>query len=145
MRKPSSTPTSASSRAACGALEYAVSHALSAGALAERAGANANAAAVAALAIRGFAESMLGHGVPDDALANARLALEHARQAGDPQVVAGCSCIAGIAEALLGNHEQARLLAAAALSGAEEMRDFWWMICGRALLGLAEADAVKAP
>jgi DNA-binding CsgD family transcriptional regulator len=71
-----------------------------------------------------------------DALANARLALEHARQATDPQVVAAASCITGMAEAVLGHHAEARSLAASALSAAEELTDFWWTIGGRAVLGL---------
>ena len=71
-----------------------------------------------------------------DALANARLALEHARQATDPQVVAAASCITAMAEAVLGYHAEARSLAASGLSAAEELTDFWWTIGGRAVLGL---------
>jgi DNA-binding CsgD family transcriptional regulator len=71
-----------------------------------------------------------------DALANALLALEHARQATDDQVVAAASCITAMAEAVLGYHGEARTLAAAGLSAAEEMNDFWWTIGGRAVLGL---------
>ncbi|MFL5914618.1 MAG: ATP-binding protein [Gaiellaceae bacterium] len=71
-----------------------------------------------------------------DALANARLTLEHARQATDPQVVAAASCIAAMAEAVLGYHAEARSLAASGLSAAEELTDFWWTIGGRAVLGL---------
>jgi DNA-binding CsgD family transcriptional regulator len=71
-----------------------------------------------------------------DALANARLTLEHARQATDPQVVAAASCITAMAEAVLGYHAEARSLAASGLSTAEETADFWWRIGGRAVLGL---------
>ena len=71
-----------------------------------------------------------------DALANARLALEHAKQATDPQVVAAASCIRAMAEAVLGHHAEARSLAASGLSAAEELTDFWWTIGGRAVLGL---------
>ena len=71
-----------------------------------------------------------------DALANARLALEHAKQATDPQVVAAASCIRAMAEAVLGHHAEARSLAASGLSTAEELTDFWWTIGGRAVLGL---------
>jgi len=71
-----------------------------------------------------------------DALTNARLTLEHARQAADPQVVAAASCITAMAEAVLGYHKEARVLAASGLSAAEEMTDFWWTIGGRAVLGL---------
>jgi DNA-binding CsgD family transcriptional regulator len=85
-----------------------------------------------------------------DALANARLALEHARQAADPQVVAAASCITAMAEAVLGYHADARSLAASGLAAAEEMSDFWWTIGGRAVLGLVAltddepAEAVEA-
>ena len=71
-----------------------------------------------------------------DVLMNARLTLEHARQAADPQVVAAASCITAMAEAVLGYHKEARVLAASGLSAAEEMTDFWWTIGGRAVLGL---------
>ena len=71
-----------------------------------------------------------------DALANARLTLEHARQATDPQVVAASSCMTAMAEAVLGYHAEARSLAASGLSAAEELTDFWWTIGGRAVLGL---------
>jgi DNA-binding CsgD family transcriptional regulator len=71
-----------------------------------------------------------------DALANARLTLEHARQAADLQVVAAASCITAMAEAVLGYHAEARELAASGLSAAEQVADFWWIIGARAVLGL---------
>jgi len=71
-----------------------------------------------------------------DAVANARLTLEHARQATDHQVVAAASCVTAMAEAVLGYHAEARSLAASGLSAAEEMADFWWTIGARAVLGL---------
>lgn len=94
-----------------------------------------------------LAELQLRAGRWAEALANGRLALEHARQAADPQIIAACSCIAGMAEAVLGNHEQARALAATGLAGAEAVADFWWTIGGRAVLGfvaLAEDDPAAA-
>jgi DNA-binding CsgD family transcriptional regulator len=83
-----------------------------------------------------LSEVQLRAGQWADALANARLALEHARQASDPQVIAAASCITAMAEAVLGYHTEARSLAAAGLAGAEEMNDFWWILGGRAVLGL---------
>jgi DNA-binding CsgD family transcriptional regulator len=71
-----------------------------------------------------------------DALANARLSLEHARQAADPQIISGATCITAMAEAVVGHHAEARALAFAGLAGAEKMTDFWWTIGGRAVLGL---------
>jgi DNA-binding CsgD family transcriptional regulator len=71
-----------------------------------------------------------------DALANARLALEHARQAADPQIIQGAYCMTAMAEALLGYHDEARSLAASGLETAEQMGDFWWTLNGRAVLGL---------
>jgi len=83
-----------------------------------------------------LAEVQLRNGRWADALANARFALEHARQAADGQIIAGAYCIAGMAEAVVGYHAEARSLAATGLAGAEEMTDFWWIIGGRAVLGL---------
>jgi DNA-binding CsgD family transcriptional regulator len=94
-----------------------------------------------------LAEVQLRAGRWADAHANAWLALEHARQAADPQIVGAVSCITGMAEALLGAHEEARSLAAVGLSMAEEASDFWWTIGGRAVLGLVaftEDDPVAA-
>jgi DNA-binding CsgD family transcriptional regulator len=83
-----------------------------------------------------LSEVQLRAGCWADALTNARLALEHARQAADPQVIAAASCITAMAEAVLGYHAEARSLAAAGIAGAEDMTDFWWIIGGRAVLGL---------
>jgi DNA-binding CsgD family transcriptional regulator/tetratricopeptide (TPR) repeat protein len=94
-----------------------------------------------------LAEVQLRAGHWADAHANAWLALEHARQAADRQIVAAISCITGMAEALLGAHEEARALAALGLAAAEETGDFWWTIGGRAVLGLValtEDDAAAA-
>ena len=94
-----------------------------------------------------LAEVQLRAGRWADAHANAWLALEHARQAADQQIVGGVSCVTGMAEALLGDHEQARSLAAVGLVMAEETADFWWRIGGRAVLGLValtEDDAAAA-
>jgi DNA-binding CsgD family transcriptional regulator len=71
-----------------------------------------------------------------DGLRNARLALEHARQAADRQIIAAVSCVVAMAEALLGDHGRARILAAGGLADAEALHDFWWTIGGRAVLGL---------
>ena len=83
-----------------------------------------------------LAEVQLRAGSWADALENARLALEHGRQAAHPQIIVAASCVAAMAEALLGNHEHARTLATGALCEAEETHDFWWTIGGRAVLGL---------
>jgi DNA-binding CsgD family transcriptional regulator len=82
-----------------------------------------------------LAEVQLRAGRWADALVNARLALEHARQAADPQVIAAGSCITAMAEAVLGYHAEARSLATAGLGVAEQLNDFWWTIGGRAVLG----------
>jgi DNA-binding NarL/FixJ family response regulator len=82
-----------------------------------------------------------------DALANARLALEHARQAADAQIIAGASCFTAMAEAVVGHHAEARSLASPGLAAAEEMADFWWIIGGRTVLGfvaLTEDEPAEA-
>jgi DNA-binding NarL/FixJ family response regulator len=198
------------SEIACGMcrLDDAVAHARIAYELAEETG--ATEIAVAALTIQGFAESMLGRGIPEasraayarwdgdlrtstsprmdlacvclaatafdeaeallqdelvmaqehglesvevvarahlaevqvragrwaDALANARLALEHALQASEPQIVAGVSSGLAMAEALLGWHEAAAERAQEALATAEAIQDFWGRTSHRAVLGL---------
>jgi len=94
-----------------------------------------------------LAEAQLRAGRWAEALADARLALEHARQAADPQIVGAVSCVVGMAEALSGNHDVARSLASAGLESAEELADFWWTIGGRSVLGLialAEDDVLGA-
>jgi DNA-binding NarL/FixJ family response regulator len=94
-----------------------------------------------------LAEAQLRAGRWAEALADARVALDHARQAADRQIVGAVSCVVGMAEALSGSHEVARSLAAAGLESAEELADFWWTIGGRSVLGLialAEDDVLGA-
>lgn len=92
-----------------------------------------------------LAEVQLRAGQWADAHVNAWLALEHARQAADPQIIGAISCITGMAEALLGAHEEARSLAAIRLATAEETADFWWTIGGRAVLGFVAFTEDDAP
>jgi DNA-binding CsgD family transcriptional regulator len=71
-----------------------------------------------------------------EALANARLAAEHARQAAGPQIVNTFSIELAVIEALLGNHDEACAMAVQGLAVAEEMDDFWSTVDYRAALGL---------
>jgi DNA-binding CsgD family transcriptional regulator len=73
-----------------------------------------------------------------DALANARLALEHAQQASEQQVITATSAIFATIEALLGRHAEARIHSRQSLAEAEAIDDFWWMVAPRAVLGLLE-------
>jgi DNA-binding NarL/FixJ family response regulator len=69
-------------------------------------------------------------------LANARVAVEHARQAADPQVVNGVSFELAQMYASLGRHKEARALAVEGLALAEAAGDFWCTESYRAALGL---------
>jgi len=82
-----------------------------------------------------------------DALATARLSVEHARQAMNAQSVCGASYALAMTEALLGAHAEARAIASASLADAEATRDFWFRVSHRAVLGLialAEDDCQSA-
>jgi tetratricopeptide (TPR) repeat protein len=83
-----------------------------------------------------LAEVQLRAGRWAEALTNARLAVEHARQATEPQIVTGTMYSLAMTEALLGQHEQARMTAGESLVTAEAMNDFWFMVSHRAVLGL---------
>ena len=83
-----------------------------------------------------LAETQLRAGRWAEALRNARLAVEHARQAAEPQVVAGASYGLALAEALLGRLEAARALATESLAIAELNDDFWFIVSHPAVLGL---------
>jgi DNA-binding NarL/FixJ family response regulator len=90
-----------------------------------------------------LAETQLRAGRWEEALPNARLALEHARQATNPQVVMANAYPFAMTLAVLGRHDEARRLATEALASAEEMRDFRFRVYHRAVLGLtalAEGD-----
>jgi DNA-binding CsgD family transcriptional regulator len=94
-----------------------------------------------------LAEAQLRAGRWDEALANARLAFEHARQATDAQVATGAAYALAMTHASLGDHEAARALAAGALPAADATRDFWARTLLRAVLGhvaLAEDDPAEA-
>jgi tetratricopeptide (TPR) repeat protein len=82
-----------------------------------------------------LAETQLRAGRWAEGLANARLALEHARQATDAQVVTGIAYSIGMLEASLGHHAEARTRATSALVEAEATGDFWFTISHRAVLG----------
>lgn len=83
-----------------------------------------------------LAQAQLRSGRWAAALANARLAVEHARQAANPQVLNGACSALAMAEALLGNHARARALATEGLGQAEVMNDFWVSLYHRGALGL---------
>jgi DNA-binding CsgD family transcriptional regulator len=83
-----------------------------------------------------LAEVQLRAGRWAEALANARVAVEHARQATEPQSVVGASYGLALAEALLGRLEAARAIAAESLAVAELNDDFWFMVSHPAALGL---------
>jgi DNA-binding NarL/FixJ family response regulator len=90
-----------------------------------------------------LADAQLRAGRWGEALANARLAVEHARQAASPTIVTGASYPLGMTLAVLGRHEEARRLATQALATAEETGDFRFRALHRAVLGLtalAEGD-----
>jgi DNA-binding NarL/FixJ family response regulator len=89
------------------------------------------------VAARGhLAEAQLRSGKWSLALENARLAVEHARQAANGQVLAGVTYPLAAVEALLGRHERARALSSEALGGAEATGDFWFIVSHRSVLGL---------
>jgi DNA-binding CsgD family transcriptional regulator len=103
--------------------------------------------AVEAVARAHLAETQLRAGRWQDGLANARVALEHARQAADPQIVTGISYALAMLEASVGHHDDARATATASLAEAEATRDFWFMVSHRAVLGqiaLTDNDAATA-
>ena len=103
--------------------------------------------AVEAVARAHLAETQLRAGRWQDGLANARVALEHARQAADPQIVTGISYALAMLEASVGHHDDARAIASASLAEAEATRDFWFTVSHRAVLGqiaLTENDAATA-
>ena len=103
--------------------------------------------AVEAVARAHLAETQLRAGRWQDGLANARVALEHARQAADPQIVTGIAYGLAMLEASVGHHDDARAIATASLAEAEATRDFWFMVSHRAVLGqiaLTENDAASA-
>jgi DNA-binding CsgD family transcriptional regulator len=103
--------------------------------------------AAEAVARAHLAETQLRAGRWPEALANARVAIEHARQSADPQVVTGISWVLAMLEASLGNHDDARAMATASLTEAEATRDFWFTASHRTVLGqiaLTENDAAAA-
>jgi len=69
-------------------------------------------------------------------LRNARLAVEHARQATEPQIIAGTSYGLALTEALLGRLDAARAIATESLAIAELNDDFWFTVSHQAILGL---------
>ena len=83
-----------------------------------------------------LAETQLRAGRWSEASANARLALEHARQAAEPQIVTALTCVVATTDAAVGHHDEARTLAVAVLAEAEASGDFWWTTWARAVLGL---------
>jgi DNA-binding NarL/FixJ family response regulator len=83
-----------------------------------------------------LAETQIRAGDWTAALANARLAHEHARQAAHAQIVNGAAYGLGMIEALLGDLETARARATSALAAAESTGDPWHTIFERAVLGL---------
>jgi DNA-binding CsgD family transcriptional regulator len=103
--------------------------------------------AVEAVARAHLAETELRAGGWQEGLANASAALEHARQSADPQIVTGISYALAMLEASVGNHDDARAIAIAALAEAESTRDFWFTASHRAVLGqiaITENDAASA-
>ena len=83
-----------------------------------------------------LAEVHLRAGRWAEALTGARLAVEHARQATEPQIVTGTLSALAMTEALLGQHEEARTTARESLGRAEATHDFWFTVSHRAVLGL---------
>lgn len=82
------------------------------------------------------AEAQLRAGSWAEAHHNARIALEHARQAAWGQAVTGASYALAMIEALLGRHEEARSLATPALAEADRTHDCWHAISHRGVIGL---------
>ena len=94
-----------------------------------------------------LAETQLRAGRWQEGLANARVALERARQAADAQVVTGVNYALAMLEASVGHHDEARALAVTALADAEATHDFWFTVSLRAVLGqiaLTENDVAGA-
>ncbi len=94
-----------------------------------------------------LAETQLRAGRWQEGLANARVALERARQAADAQVVTGINYALAMLEASVGHHDEARALAVTALADAEATHDFWFTVSLRAVLGqiaLTENDVAGA-
>ena len=94
-----------------------------------------------------LAETQMRAGRWAEALSNARLAVEHARQAAPGQIVTGAGYALAMTKALLGQHEEARVVATAGLAEAEATQDFWFTTYYRGLLGLlalAEDDPQAA-
>ena len=81
-----------------------------------------------------LAETQLRAGRWQEGLANARVALERARQAADAQVVTGINYALAMLEASVGHHDEARALAVTALADAEATRDFWFTVSLRPCL-----------
>ncbi len=91
-----------------------------------------------------LAEAQLRSGRTAAALANARLAFEHAHQAANPQSIAGAAFGLALVQAHLGDHAAARDLSRETLATTEASGDAWYTISHRAVLGLvalAENDA----
>lgn len=94
-----------------------------------------------------LAETLVRAGDWSAALAAARLALEHARQAANEQIVTGAAYPLGMVEALLGDLDSARRRAVEALAAAEATGDFWHTIFNRSVLGfcaLSDSDPAAA-
>ncbi len=83
-----------------------------------------------------LAEAQLRSGRWAEALPNARLSLEHARQAAVGQIITGASYTVAMTLALLGHHDEARSLAVEGVVEAEAYGDFWFTLYHRAVLGL---------
>jgi DNA-binding CsgD family transcriptional regulator/tetratricopeptide (TPR) repeat protein len=83
-----------------------------------------------------LAEAQMRAGRWSEALANARVAVEHARQATEPQVVTGTSYALAMTEALLGRLDAARAIATESLTIARLNDDFWFIVSHQAVLGL---------
>jgi DNA-binding CsgD family transcriptional regulator/predicted negative regulator of RcsB-dependent stress response len=82
-----------------------------------------------------LAETQLRAGQWSNALRNARLTVEHARQASEGQTIAAAASPLAMTLALIGDHEQARALAHDALESAESANDRMFAILLRAVLG----------
>lgn len=94
-----------------------------------------------------LAEVQLRAGRWAEALENAQLAVEHARQASNSRAVIGASYGLAMTRAMIGQHEAARELSTRALSEGDAMEDFWFVVDHRAVLGqvaLAEDDPAGA-
>lgn len=107
------------------------------------AAAAAGAEPIEAIARAHLAEAQIRAGQWMQALANAQLAHEHARQCADEQIVAASAYALATVQALLGDHATARAVAIVALDTAQVLDDFWFTISHRSVLGLialAERD-----